>query len=155
MGCPRCGGGRGSDPIGDVVVRRTPGLRGRRPTVRPDEDRWSALEYGCHVRDVLFNLRDRIVLGAVEDEPFCSPLHGTPRVERGLYEADDPFVTAGEIRAAGAIFARTWELLPNDLRQRTLIYSALTGRRTLEWVAAQALHESEHHLDDARRCIDR
>ncbi|MHB1090378.1 MAG: hypothetical protein ACYC0U_04835, partial [Ilumatobacteraceae bacterium] len=43
--------------------------------VRPREGRWSAIEYGCHVRDVLFNLRDRIVLGAVEDNPQPKALH--------------------------------------------------------------------------------
>ena len=119
-------------------------------SMRPEKDRWSALEYGCHVRDLLFNLRDRIILGAVEDEPICSPMYGTPRVDLGLYEAAVPSETAPEIRMAGEVFARTWNALPDDLRRRSLIYSVLVGRRSLEWVAAQALHESEHHLLDRR-----
>ena len=122
-------------------------------SIRPSEDRWSALEYGCHVRDVLFNLRDRLIFGAVDDEPVCHPMHGTPRVQLGLYSSDTPTVAAGDLDVAGELFARTWDTLDVELRQRRLVYSLLVGPRALTWVAAQALHETEHHLDDARQCI--
>lgn len=121
-------------------------------SVRPAADeRWSALEYGCHVRDVLVNLRDRIILGAVEDNPVPKAMFGAARVEMGLYTADTPAVTATDLRVAGELFARTWDLLPDDRRDRPIHYGwPRPETRTLSWVAAQAVHEVEHHLDDAR-----
>lgn len=119
-------------------------------TIRPSEETWSAVEYGCHVRDVLFNLRDRIVLGAAEDVPQPPALHGLARIEWGLYDDDLPETVAVDLSVAADLFARTWERLPDDRRERTLIYGwPVRMPRTLTWVAAQALHEVEHHLADA------
>lgn len=118
---------------------------------RPSEGRWSANEYGCHVRDVLLNLRDRVVVGAVDDVPHPPGMNGTPRVEMGLYQGERPEVTAMELRMAADLFARTWERLPDDRRERMLVYGSPIGvPRNLTWVAAQAAHEAEHHLADAR-----
>ena len=58
---------------------------GDRSLLRAAPERWSPLEYGCHVRDVLYNVRDRIVLALVEDDPTPHPMFGTPRVDLGLY----------------------------------------------------------------------
>jgi hypothetical protein len=123
--------------------------------VRPDPDRWSALEYACHVRDALFNLRDRIVLGAVEDNPVPHPMHGTPRIEMGLYRGDDPVVVADELIVAAGLFTRTLDRLPAEVRTRPIFYPyPRPATRDLRWVAAQALHESEHHLGDAQDNLD-
>jgi len=67
---------------------------GARALERYAPERWSPVGYGCHVRDVLYNLRDRIVLALVEDNPTPHPLFGTPRVDLGLYGRDTPAVTA-------------------------------------------------------------
>lgn len=64
--------------------------------VRPDPDRWSAIEYGCHVRDALTNVRDRMILGLIEDEPTPPVMYGSKRVELGLYATDTPEVLATE-----------------------------------------------------------
>ena len=50
---------------GDAIVRR-----------RPAPDVWSALEYACHVRDVLGWYDDRIHLALTEERP--EPLGPTP-----------------------------------------------------------------------------
>jgi hypothetical protein len=122
--------------------------------VRPSADRWSALEYGCHTRDVLYNLRDRIVLGIVEDNPRPHALHGTPRVDGGLYADDTPASLATDLRAAGELFARTLDRMPRDAFDRPIHYSwPREATRTLRWVASQAVHECEHHLDDARENV--
>lgn len=118
--------------------------------VRPTVTTWSPLEYACHVRDVLLNLRDRVVLGVVEEIPHPPAMHGTPRVELGLYGDDTPVVTSTDLRVAAALFARTWDRVPEDRREQMLVYGSPSGvPRTLRWVAAQALHETEHHLADA------
>jgi hypothetical protein len=86
------------------------------------------------VRDVLLNLRDRI--------------------ELGLYAADTPAIVAEELVMAGALFARTVEALPAGYDERPIFYGRpVATTRTLLWVAAQALHECEHHLADAEAGI--
>ncbi len=109
------------------------------------------LEYGCHVRDVLFNLRDRIILGAAEDNPTPNRLYPDVRVDLGLYTADDPQQLADEIATAAALFTRTIDVLPRGYELRPIFYNwPVAATRTLGWVAAQALHECEHHYSDAQ-----
>jgi hypothetical protein len=121
---------------------------------RPEPSRWSALEYSGHVRDVLFNVRDRIVLGAAEDNPVPNGMHGTARIELGLYRADTPGSLGNELDVATSLFTQTFDALPTGFDARPIFYGWPTpATRTLRWVAAQALHECEHHLADAEENI--
>jgi DinB superfamily len=121
---------------------------------RPEPGTWSVLEYGCHVRDVLYNLRDRIVVGLAEDNPVPKAMFADVRLAHGLYAGDDPATLATEIELAGGLFARTISALDADTLARPIFYGWPTpGTRTLEWVAAQALHEAEHHLGDVERIV--
>lgn len=123
-------------------------------SVRPEQDRWSALEYGAHVRDVLFNVRDRIVQMIVEDEPTFAMLWRDDRVRLGLYAGDDPHVVADEVRMAGELYARTFERIDPASLGRTAVYSYPTAvPRTVLWVAAQTLHECRHHLADVEEVL--
>ena len=116
---------------------------------RPEPATWSALEYGCHVRDALYNLRDRIVVGLAEDNPVPKAMFTDLRIDRGLYAADEPATLAAELDLAGGLFARTVAALDAEALARPIYYGWPTpGTRTLLWVAAQALHETEHHLAD-------
>ena len=113
---------------------------------------WSLLEYSGHVRDVLFNLRDRIVLGLAEDNPVPKAMFAQVRIDSGLYAADDAATLASEIGVAAGLLARTTEALGEAQLDRPIFYGwPVPATRTLLWVAAQALHEAEHHLADARR----
>lgn len=119
--------------------------------VRTSPEVWSPLEYAGHVRDVLLNLRDRLVVAINEDNPLCKGLFGTPRIELGLYRGDEPALVAQELTTAAALFARTWDRIPTNLRTRTMVYGyPRLADRSLTWVAAQALHEVEHHLADVK-----
>jgi hypothetical protein len=118
---------------------------------RPSPDVWSAVEYACHVRDAMFNLRDRIVLGVAEDNPTPHAMHTDTRIAEGLYAGDRPETVAVEIAVAADLLARTVERLRDDQLVRPIFYGwPRPATRTLTWVAAQALHEAEHHLDDVR-----
>jgi DNA segregation ATPase FtsK/SpoIIIE, S-DNA-T family len=124
---------------GDALSRRT----------APDV--WSRVEYGCHVRDAMFNLRDRIVLGVAEDNPTPHAMHTDVRIAEGLYAGDQPKVLAVEIAVAADLLARTIETLDAEHLARPIFYGwPRPATRTLLWVGAQALHEAEHHLDDVR-----
>jgi hypothetical protein len=125
-----------------------------RAAERPEPSRWSALEYAGHVRDVLFNVRDRIVLGAAEDNPVPNGMHGTARIELGLYRCDTPQTLATELDVAALLFTQTFDALPPGFDERPIFYGWPTpATRTLRWVAAQALHECEHHLADVEENI--
>ena len=130
-----------------MLLRKCPDDASHRPT----PDTWSMIEYGCHVRDVLFNLRDRIILGADEDNPRPHPMHVDARVDLGLYRRDSAATLAEEIEVAGALFTRTFDALPDGFAERLIFYPWPTpATRNLRWVAAQALHECEHHLADVQ-----
>ncbi len=131
----------------DRLLKSDPERARRRPT----PDRWSALEYGCHVRDVLIHVRDRVVLGAVDDNPTPHALYGSQRIELGLYANEVPSVVGDELRVVGALFGRTFDSLPPGFGDRPMFHGwPRAATRTLSWVAAQALHECEHHLADAQ-----
>ena len=118
---------------------------------RKSRDVWSPVEYASHVRDVLLNIRDRLIVALNEDNPLCKGLFGTPRIELGLYRSDSPEVVAQELVMAASLFARTWDRIPMEFRGRTMVYGyPRIADRNLHWVAAQALHEVEHHLADVR-----
>lgn len=113
---------------------------------------WSVVEYGCHVRDVMLNLRDRIVLGLAQDNPTPHAMFTDVRIACGLYADERPRMLAVEVEIAAALLARTVAALDAEQLARPIFYGwPRPATRTLLWVAAQALHEIEHHLDDVRR----
>jgi len=129
---------------------------GARLSVRPDPETWSVVEYTAHVRDVLFNLRDRIVVGLAEDNPTPKPTFVDIRIANGLYAADTPDRQIVEIDVATDLFARTIEALDDSQLARPIFYPwPRPETRTLLWVASQALHEAEHHLTDVQRLAAR
>jgi hypothetical protein len=156
--CAVCGFAWDSVPASEIEPRLTAAIDAivdhlldpaARVDERPAPDRWSMLEYGAHVRDVLLNLRDRIVLGAIEDHPRPKSMYPDARVALGLYAAEAPSITAGELQVAVALFGRTMAALTAEQLQRQLVYPwPRSASRTLLWVAAQALHEVEHHGSD-------
>ena len=121
---------------------------------RPTPQRWSTLEYGAHVRDVLFNIRDRIFVALAEDDPVTKPMYRDLRIP--FYADETATETADGLRIAAALFARTFDGLTPQQLDRPLVagYPRQTSRTVL-WFASQALHETEHHLADAHENTDR
>ncbi len=103
---------------------------------------------------MLFNLRDRVILGAAEDNPTPKSLHPDDRVDLGFYSADRPETLAEEIATSAALFTRTFDALPPGYDLRPIFYAwPVATTRTLGWVGAQALHECEHHYADVQAQI--
>jgi DinB family protein len=116
---------------------------------RPAPERWSATEYAAHVRDVLITLRDRMVIGLVEDDPSFKPMYRDERIDLGLYRADTPGSVADELRAARAMFVRLFDAIDPDQLDRPVEYPwPHPTRRSLLWMGQQAVHEVEHHRSD-------
>jgi hypothetical protein len=114
---------------------------------RPEPDRWSALEYGAHVRDVIINIRDRVFVGLAEENPVTKPMYRELRIP--FYARETPASVGDGLAAAIGLFSRTFAGLAPSQLDRTLIYAyPRDTSRSILWVSAQALHEAEHHLGD-------
>jgi hypothetical protein len=157
--CPVCGFVWTSvprDQVGRRVLAATAATAERvrsapagRVGARPAPEVWSPLEYAAHLRDVLYNIRDRVVVGLAEDTPTFKPMYRDVRVEAGLYEGEEAAVVADELERAGALFARTIDALDDAQLGRPCYYTSQSPHRcTLLWLGQQAVHESEHHGDD-------
>ena len=134
----------GTEMLGRLL-RTVPDVASTRPTA----DRWSMLEYGAHVRDVLLVLRDRFVVGVVADNPGFTPMYRDERVDLGMYGRDDREDVATELEVAAALLVRMVGALSPEQLERTCQYGYPgPSTRTLRWMAAQAVHEVEHHLSD-------
>lgn len=115
------------------------------------EDRWSALEYACHVRDVLAYQRERVLraLRQYGDEPFL--MGRNERAEHDGYRAQDPFDVATQLRHAAKLLVDVLGRLTADEWELTVNYPfPEPGARTLRWVAVHTAHEVVHHEHDIR-----
>lgn len=134
----------GAESVAEMLTGE-PDHVGRRPT----PDRWSMLEYASHVRDVLLTIRDRFVIGLVEEHPGFKPMYREERVDLGLYRADTGATVAVELRAAAAMFVRVFDAIdPTQLRRQVQYGFPAPATRSLLWMGQQAVHELEHHRAD-------
>jgi len=154
--CPHCG----YDPatvepadVPDLVRRHTSAISAavRRPDagVRPQPDVWSALEYGCHVRDVCRIYRDRLALMRAEDDPLFANWDQDETALAERYWTQDPTSVATQLRAGAAELATAFATVRADEWQRP-------GRRsdgsafTIDTFARYLLHDLAHHAWDVR-----
>lgn len=117
---------------------------------RPSATRWSILEYGGHLRDVILSIRERVVLASVIDVPVGTPIFRDERVDIGFYAQDSASDVALELQVATYLLLKTVATLPERFDDRKLIYSDRTPLEvTISGALLNALHECEHHLGDA------
>jgi hypothetical protein len=114
---------------------------------RPRPDKWSALEYGCHVRDV-FRLYDyRLTLMLTEDDPLYPNWDQDETALADRYDTQDPAAVAAELSAAAGQVAGRFSAVAGDQWTRL-------GRRsdgaifTVETFARYFVHDPVHHLHD-------
>jgi hypothetical protein len=117
---------------------------------RPTPERWSALEYGCHVRDVFALYDQRLALMLEEDGArFADWNQDTTAVEQ-RYDLQDPELVAAELAAAGKACATRFETVGDGDWQRTGDRSD-GSRFTIETFARYFLHDPVHHVHDVER----
>jgi hypothetical protein len=114
---------------------------------RPSPEVWSALEYGCHVRDVCRIFGGRLQLMLDEDDP---PFDNWDQDETALadrYWEQDPVVVADELRTAADHIADAYEHIPAAAWTRP-------GRRsngsvfTVDSLGRYFTHDLVHHVHD-------
>ena len=116
---------------------------------------WSALEYACHVRDILRFQRGRVALAQAEDTPRFVSMDRDQRAAAERYNNQDPAVVALQITAAACEFATALRVLDDDGWLRRGIYPwPAPQARTVEWIGRRTAHELAHHLFDERRLLN-
>ena len=141
--------------LGASTIARDLRVNGEAAARRPSPERWSMLEYGAHVRDVILHLRGRFVIGLVEDDPTFKPLYREERVALGLYAQDTVEHVARELEMSSALFARMFGAISTEQLARECHYAyPVVATRTLLWMAQQMVHEIEHHLGDIADNLD-
>jgi S-DNA-T family DNA segregation ATPase FtsK/SpoIIIE len=143
----------------DVGPRYRSALGGADPTfltLRPAPAVWSALEYTCHVRDVLLVQRDRAVRALVEECPTFPRMHRDERVALCRYATQPAPVALGQLETAGELLGLLFDGLDDTSASRTFRYFGTDDeRRDLVWLGRYTLHECEHHLADVTDVLRR
>jgi hypothetical protein len=142
-----------------AVARVVAGLVASTPVdvlrARRDPGTWSALEYACHLRDVLLVQRERVLLARRLDDPEPPAMGRDERVVHDGYAAQDPQDVARQLVDAADLFANDLDLLDDATWPRGVVYGypPPPRRRTLAWVAVHTVHELQHHLGDITRSL--
>jgi DinB superfamily len=119
---------------GDVRRRPAPGV-------------WSALEYGCHVCDVLWLNDERLRLMLMLEAPRYPNWDQDATAVADRYAEQDPAVVAAGLREAADVIAERFEGLSSDQWQRA--GSRSDGAQfTVESFARYFIHDPIHHLYD-------
>jgi hypothetical protein len=115
---------------------------------RPAPDRWSPLEYGCHVRDVLRLYDYRLDLMLTQDDPLFPNWDQDATAVAERYDQQDPATVAAELNQAAQTIASSFAAVTGDQWRRP-------GNRsdgatfTVESFARYFIHDPIHHLYDA------
>ncbi len=119
---------------------------------RPEPEAWSALEYACHVRDVLELFEDRVQAVAASPGIRLGWWDHERAAADGDYASSDPSVVADQIAAACISFASTLRSLTPE--QRLQVGERRPGEvLTATELAVFALHEAKHHQLDIGRTL--
>jgi DinB superfamily len=156
--CPECGFEAGAISAGDVgqMVRDNAAEWQRvlsRPddlATRPSDDRWSALEYACHVRDVFRVYDQRLALMLSEDDPHFANWDQDATATTDRYNEQGPAQVAAELADAAAPLADRFDSVSGDAWQRTGNRSD-GARFTVDSFARYFIHDPVHHLDDVTK----
>ncbi len=167
--CDECGFTYDAEGAASIPGRlRTLGRRFGAPLTRflPDEDGptllrahaadgvWSALEYACHVRDVLDVQEQRIAQTLQEDRPTYRPMGREERVLDLAYNDQAPAEVATAIAANADRVAAAFEALTPEQWSRTGMYAyPEPAERDLLWIGQHTVHEVHHHLLDVGRAM--
>ena len=114
---------------------------------RPSDDRWSPLEYACHVRDVFRLYDQRLALMLAEDDPLFPNWDQDVTAVEDRYNAQEPAQVAAELLEAAAALADRFDMVTADQWDRTGTRSD-GAHFTVASFARYFVHDPVHHLHD-------
>ena len=117
---------------------------------RPSDDVWSALEYGCHVRDVYRVCLVRLQLMLSEDGPVFANWDQDATAVADKYGEQDPVAVGIDLEFAGHELADAFEAVIGDDWGRVGTRSD-GASFTVETFARYVIHDPVHHLYDVTR----
>ena len=152
--CPECGfdsSTAASAEVAGMIRSSAAGWREvlSRPDVRerPSDDRWSPLEYGCHVRDVFRLYDERLRLMLETDDPEYPNWDQDVTAIEGRYSEQDPDTVREELQDAAAQLAARFDRVGVKDWDRTGTRSD-GARFTVESFSRYLIHDPIHHLWD-------
>jgi hypothetical protein len=152
--CPECGFDTQGFPVEAVpamIMANTAAwqdaLAGDGVRARPEPGKWSPLEYGCHVRDVLRLYDYRLTLMLTQEDPLYPNWDQDETAIADRYGEQDPAAVATELAEAATTIAARFAAVTGGQWSRR-------GRRsdgaqfTVETFARYFIHDPVHHLYD-------
>ena len=115
---------------------------------RPDDNTWSALEYGCHVRDVYRLYLFRLELMLQQEGPHFPNWDQDETAVREQYGRQNPSDVAGELAAAAGMLAARYATVDGVRWQRTGFRSD-GAAFTIDSFTRYLIHDPVHHVHDA------
>ena len=115
--------------------------------VRTRADRWSVLEYACHVRDVFRVCDYRLERMLTEDGPHYDNWDQDATAIEDRYDEQDPTTVGHEVIAAAAVMADRFDAVSGEAWQRSGFRSD-GARFTVDTFARYVIHDPMHHLWD-------
>jgi hypothetical protein len=162
--CPECGFDASTFPREDVaellrenagswrkvLARADPALLTRRPS----DDRWSALEYACHVRNVcrLYDFRLRLML--TEDDPDFPNWDQDVTAIEDRYNEQDPALVVDDLVDAALALADGFDGVRGEAWNRTGTRSD-GAHFTIDTFGRYMIHDPVHHLWDVEEGLAR
>jgi hypothetical protein len=154
--CPECGFDGSRHPraeyaavVREVGARWVEVLAGDADELRRRDqpDRWSTLEYGCHVRDVFEIFRRRVELMLATDGVAFENWDQDATAVAERYDLADPGDVASRLAANADRLATVFASVPEAAWTRRGVRSD-GARFTVETVGRYLLHDPIHHLHD-------
>ena len=159
--CPECGFDTSAFPREEVgamtranAARWAELLQDPNAAERPSDDRWSALEYGCHVRDVFTLYDQRLQMMLEQDGPHYPNWDQNVSAVDKDYANDDPAKVSAEIQAAAASLADRFDTVQPEQWARTG-YRSDGAEFTIETFARYFIHDPIHHVHDVEQGYER
>ncbi len=154
--CPECGFDAGSfDPLAMTDALQANAetwvelLGHERARERPSPETWSALEYGCHVRDVFVLFNERLRLMLETDDPTYQNWDQDATAVSDRYGEQDPADVAPALARAAVALADRFDSITPDQWNRTGNRSD-GARFTVYSFAQYLIHDPVHHVHDVR-----
>jgi hypothetical protein len=114
---------------------------------RPSADRWSVLEYACHMRDVYRIFRERLALMQSQDNPVFANWDQDETAVAERYELQDPAEVSAGLLVAAEEMAAQLNSVTDDQWARPGTRSN-GSQFSIETLGLYELHDSIHHLWD-------